>query len=482
MRRCLIALLVLSAWAGEPPPLTAEAATGIETHLDVFCAESDPAKRTVLFNQGLIGQGLDENTLQAMADRRDPPAGAVRPGWRIPWPVQTAGGSATAAAATAGAPCTGFHLLLPPGYDPSEARPVILILHPGTMTGEALAGRLGGSCARQGAIVAVPELPGGRWDEPGPRRRASELVAWIVRSYRVDCRKIAIAGIGTGGDGAWALVRDHPGAWSAIAMSGAIPVRLPKDSPDRFAGLHLRATAVVGTGGMGALQTAGTIRKAVEDWQALGLDASYAEDPPGDGIFDAMAAWLRTVPARPDSPRPQWIQRGAAPLPLEDPLGFRDDPVMALIRAGKTVQAAGICGDRLQRRANRRDHLLRAIARLPALLDPFPDPARPIDFLEPRGRWTTAAEDSALVDLNQAITAEPEPPAQFVAVVYRHAAVIHAKRTICLLPEGGKLWTVPYQAFTVAMKAAWQSAPDDPELRRITDTLRSQLPMNIPSP
>lgn len=155
-----------------------------------------------------------------------------------------------------------------------------------------------------------------------------------------------------------------------------------------------------------------------------------------------------------------------------DPLSYSSDPAMDLITGGQSAKAVSMLSDRLRAKPSRRDHVLRAYAHLPALLDPLPGQGG--NF--PAAKWQIAAEDAALSDLDRAVRLAPDPSPALVATAFRLAATIHARRTLALIPAGGTAWEVPHQAYVSALRTAFLHRPDDPAIAALNALVTPRLP------
>lgn len=116
-------------------------------------------------------------------------------------------------------------VLLPKGYDRSDRRPLLVMLHgrgtpPGHLSNSAVTKAL----ADAGSEAPVVVLPYGEEASYWHDRRdgdwgeyvAGELIATVTRKYGIDRRRIAIGGISMGGFGALNLARLHPGRFCAV--------------------------------------------------------------------------------------------------------------------------------------------------------------------------------------------------------------------------------------------------------------------------
>lgn len=130
-----------------------------------------------------------------------------------------------------------YAVTIPRGYNPREARPLVLALHPG---GERFAG-YGGNFAQQivapglttlGAIIIAPDVPTRSWTDPIAERAVVALIRSVMSDYHIDRSRVLVAGFSLGGRGTWFLSSRHSDLFTAaIVMAGS-----PGDEPlDRLA-------------------------------------------------------------------------------------------------------------------------------------------------------------------------------------------------------------------------------------------------------
>jgi len=145
-----------------------------------------------------------------------------------------------------------YALSLPDGYNPRQARPLVLALHPG---GERFP-YYGGAFMEQvvapglhdlGAIIVAPDCPTQSWTDSNAERAVLALVRRVMTDYSIDRRRVLITGFSLGGRGTWFMASRHTDLFTAsIVMAGA-----PGNQPlDRLATrptyvIHSRADDVV---------------------------------------------------------------------------------------------------------------------------------------------------------------------------------------------------------------------------------------------
>ena len=120
-----------------------------------------------------------------------------------------------------------YALALPDGYNPRQARPLVLALHPG---GQRFP-YYGGAFMEQvvapglhdlGAIIVAPDCPTQSWTDPNAERAVLALVRRVMTEYSVDRRRVLITGFSLGGRGTWFMASRHSDLFTAsIVMAGA---------------------------------------------------------------------------------------------------------------------------------------------------------------------------------------------------------------------------------------------------------------------
>lgn len=125
-----------------------------------------------------------------------------------------------------------YAISIPRGYNPREARPLILALHPG---GQRFPG-YGGAFTQQviapglsdlGAIIVAPDCPARAWTDPIADRAVMALVRSVLDDYNIDRSRVLVAGFSLGGRGTWFMSSRHADLFTAaIAMAGS-----PGDEP-----------------------------------------------------------------------------------------------------------------------------------------------------------------------------------------------------------------------------------------------------------
>jgi predicted peptidase len=118
-----------------------------------------------------------------------------------------------------------FAVWLPPGFDSTRGWPAIVFLHGSGECGTdgerptriGLGPELTAHPRRWPCVVLFPQKP--REDEEWEAREALVLAALrqAAREFRVDERRVALAGMSQGGHGTWTLGARHPEHWTCLA-------------------------------------------------------------------------------------------------------------------------------------------------------------------------------------------------------------------------------------------------------------------------
>jgi predicted peptidase len=127
-----------------------------------------------------------------------------------------------------------YAVTIPRGYNPRQARPLVLALHPG---GQRFPG-YGGAFAQQmvvpgladlGAIVIAPDCPTRAWTDPIAERAVVALVRSVLDEYNIDRSRILVTGFSLGGRGTWFMSSRHASLFTAAIAIAASPGDEPID-------------------------------------------------------------------------------------------------------------------------------------------------------------------------------------------------------------------------------------------------------------
>ena len=249
---------------------------------------------------------------------------------------------------TARAGTRGYKLYVPSGYraDSAAQTPLVVMLHGCTQSADDFAAGTGMNALaeQQGFIVAYPEQAGDanpsrcwNWFRPGDQQRDAgepSLIAGITReiaaAYRVDPRRIYVAGLSAGAAMAVVLAATYPELYAAVGAHSGLPYGSAHDIPSAFGAMKnggARASARAGANAGPAAQAVPTIvfhgdndgtvtsrnSKAIVD-QVVGAHHGEAVLVPSshDGVT-AGRRYVRTVYAAGGGSHPRvehWTIRG----------------------------------------------------------------------------------------------------------------------------------------------------------------------------
>ncbi|HEY6895280.1 MAG TPA: malectin domain-containing carbohydrate-binding protein [Rhodanobacteraceae bacterium] len=126
-----------------------------------------------------------------------------------------------------------FRYFVPPGYDGSQAYPLILFLHGAGERGSDNEAQLNnnangamrllddGNLALQPVFMIAPQCPTDGWWSGGTLASAVGIVDQISATYNIDPDRVYITGLSMGGMGTWSAVVAEPGRFAAaVPMSG----------------------------------------------------------------------------------------------------------------------------------------------------------------------------------------------------------------------------------------------------------------------
>jgi len=175
-----------------------------------------------------------------------------------------------------------YSLSIPEGFDPGEARPLVVALHFAGKNrahfGRGILTSLVEPGLRElGAIIAAPDSPGQGWTNPDSERVVLDLLDFLMKSYRIDPERIVLTGYSMGGMGTWTIASRHPDRFTGVVPMAGAPRGVPEDNLRVFTKLplyaiHSRIDSVV------ALEPTKTAIEQLRAWNAADVELTVVDD------------------------------------------------------------------------------------------------------------------------------------------------------------------------------------------------------------
>lgn len=456
-----------------PACWAAERAEKLEKSLDAFFAETSAEKRRTLYEKELAGQqvGLTIEELETIAKAAPPDGKPKRGVWKIqcPWLKGKSRG--------------WFNFSMPADYTPKKAWPLAIAMHGSSSDGNNVVSWYTPALNKAGYFVIYPTTTsrGGWWASAPELVNIYRIIDWAARRYRIDFRRLAATGGSMGGCGTWSFLMGRPDIWSVGASASGYPTATEGDILENIRGIPFYFIH----GDKDHIPVSGP-RKASAELKRRKIDHVYVEVPGGKHTlprkhWSDMIQWIAKQPPKPSSPRPLFLP--ASPnRPIwqvkVDPLAFKGESILEMIREGRRTDALRNLGRRLAKEpGNARLLFLRAMANLPGLVEPYPYDLDPKSF-DPKKGWTTRIETVALGDLTRAISAKTgkgEAPKEFDVEAHLMRARIYAKRTAVASSRGGVLWHKGYKGFDREIREVRKLVPGHPEANRLVKALLDRV-------
>jgi poly(hydroxyalkanoate) depolymerase family esterase len=201
-----------------------------------------------------ILDGLDVNIpgLRALGGRAAPPVAEIVPN-----------SGAFLAKSFSNEAGTRAYKLYVPSTAGNKPRPLIIMLHGCTQSADDFAAgtRMNFAAEEQGCYVAYPEQPSAanaqkcwNWFKRGDQQRGEgepALIAGITRQimadYKIDARRIYIAGLSAGGAAAAIMGEAYPDLYAAVGVHSGLACGAARDLPSAFAAMSGNGAPRVGT-------------------------------------------------------------------------------------------------------------------------------------------------------------------------------------------------------------------------------------------
>jgi predicted peptidase len=188
-----------------------------------------------------------------------------------------------------------YGISVPDDYQPGQARPLVLALHPGgerpAFYGSLYLVRFFMAALKDlGAIMVAPDCPTRTWTDAESDQAVMALLADVMREYTVDRKKVLITGYSMGGRGTWFMAARHPDFFTGAIPIAGTPDGQPLDTLARMPTyiIHSSSDEVV---------PPGPDQRAAAQLEALSRPVKL-EIVEGRGHFDTgsyMAAFARAV-------------------------------------------------------------------------------------------------------------------------------------------------------------------------------------------
>src|SRR6516162_400936 len=112
-----------------------------------------------------------------------------------------------------------YAISIPAGLSPASPVPLVLALHfagDSRGAGQAVLEILvEPALADLGAVIVAPDSLGGDWETSENDRAVNQLLDEVIKSYKIDTKKIAVTGFSMGGRGTWHFAEKYPQRFSA---------------------------------------------------------------------------------------------------------------------------------------------------------------------------------------------------------------------------------------------------------------------------
>lgn len=122
-----------------------------------------------------------------------------------------------------------FTISIPAGYSSKKAVPLVMALHFG---GEVtpyygknlIIGLVGPAFENLGAIIIAPDSLMSDWTSAKDEEAVLFLMDSVIKSYKIDPKKVVVTGYSMGGIGAWHFAQRYPDRFSAAIPIAGVPV------------------------------------------------------------------------------------------------------------------------------------------------------------------------------------------------------------------------------------------------------------------
>jgi predicted peptidase len=152
-----------------------------------------------------------------------------------------------------------YQVYVPKAYDPAKPMPVILFLHGAgergvdglLQTEVGLPSAIRRNAERYPAIVVLPQAPPQTLWHGRSARAALGALDRTMREFRIDPRRVYLAGLSMGGNGAWNLAYNTPDRFAAMVVicgfvtpRGPLGAIAPPGEADPFAAIARKLAGI----------------------------------------------------------------------------------------------------------------------------------------------------------------------------------------------------------------------------------------------
>jgi dienelactone hydrolase len=180
---------------------------------------------------------------------------------------------------------------LPMSYATQRATPLVLMLHGPQQTeteliSEPIVRKLADA---QGVIVATPWARGDTPINSVTLADVDDALAFLQSNYRVDARRIYLAGFSLGGVDVFTLAPHNPQRWAAVLSIGGT---LTNSDKDAFVRAMTSKPVFLVIGSDDRIVNVQYVREAAQLLSANGIDCHYYEQPGGVHTLASVAKAL----------------------------------------------------------------------------------------------------------------------------------------------------------------------------------------------